>query len=68
MGLMEKIFGTYSDRELKKIEPLVNKVMSLEGEMENFLIMSLKKKLKNLKIELRMVKQLMTYFQKLLLL
>ena len=25
MGLMEKIFGTYSERELKKIEPLDNK-------------------------------------------
>ena len=32
MGFMEKVFGTHSQRELKKIEPLVNKVMSLEGE------------------------------------
>ena len=32
MGFMEKVFGTHSQRELKKIEPLVNKVMSLEDE------------------------------------
>ena len=30
MGLMEKVFGTHSQRELKKIEPIVQKVMSLE--------------------------------------
>ena len=32
MGFMEKLFGTHSQRELKKIEPIVNKVMSLEDE------------------------------------
>ena len=30
MGFMEKVFGTHSQRELKKIEPLVEKVMGLE--------------------------------------
>ena len=30
MGFMEKVFGTHSQRELKKIEPIVNKVMGLE--------------------------------------
>ena len=30
MGLFEKIFGTYSDRELKRIEPIKNKVLELE--------------------------------------
>ena len=30
MGLLTKIFGTRSDRELKKIQPLVNKVLALE--------------------------------------
>ena len=34
MGLLEKIFGTYSERELKKIEPIVDSVMKLEPEME----------------------------------
>lgn len=46
---MEKIFGTYSDRELKKIEPLVNKVMSLEGEMEKLSDTELKDKTEEFK-------------------
>ncbi len=33
-GVIEKIIGTYSDRELKRIRPIVDKVLSLEGEME----------------------------------
>lgn len=49
MGLMEKIFGTYSDRELKKIEPLVNKVMSLEGEMGKLSDNELKEKTEEFK-------------------
>ncbi len=32
MGLITKIFGTRSSRELKKIQPLVDKVLSLEEE------------------------------------
>lgn len=46
---MEKIFGTYSDRELKKIEPLVNKVMSLEDEMEKLSDNELKEKTEEFK-------------------
>lgn len=30
MGLFEKIFGTYSSRELKKIQPIVDSVLALE--------------------------------------
>ena len=30
MGLFDKIFGTYSDREIKRIEPIMNKVLELE--------------------------------------
>ena len=30
MGLFQKLFGTHSDRELKKLNPLVDKVMALE--------------------------------------
>ena len=30
MSLVEKIFGTFSDRELKKINPLTKKVLDLE--------------------------------------
>ena len=30
MGLITKIFGTRSQRELKKIQPLVDKILALE--------------------------------------
>ena len=32
MGLITKIFGTRSQRELKKIQPLVDKILALEEE------------------------------------
>ncbi len=34
MGFLDKIFGTYSDRELKRVRPIADAVMALEGEME----------------------------------
>ena len=33
MGLIKKIFGTYSERELKRITPIVDKIESLRPEM-----------------------------------
>ena len=30
MGLVSKIFGTRSQREIKKIQPLVDKILALE--------------------------------------
>ena len=30
MGLFEKIFGTYSDREVKRIKPIMNKILEME--------------------------------------
>ena len=32
MGLLDKVFGSYSDRELKKIRPIVDKIVALEDE------------------------------------
>ena len=32
MGLLDKIFGTYSERELKRIEPIKNKVLEFEDK------------------------------------
>ena len=32
MGLLSKLFGTRSEREIKKIQPLVNKILALEEE------------------------------------
>ena len=34
MGLIQKVFGTHSERELKKIMPLVDKVESLRPQMQ----------------------------------
>ena len=34
MSLMEKIFGSFSDKELKKIRPIADKVLALEPEMQ----------------------------------
>ncbi|MBO5059892.1 MAG: preprotein translocase subunit SecA [Clostridia bacterium] len=33
MGLFDKVFGTYSERELKRIKPIADKVMALEDQM-----------------------------------
>ena len=34
MGLLNKIFGTYSERELKKIYPIRDKVLALEEQLD----------------------------------
>lgn len=34
MGILEKVFGSYSDKEIRKIMPVVNKINSLEPEIE----------------------------------
>lgn len=34
MGFLEKVFGTYSDREVKRILPIVDKIDSLSAEMQ----------------------------------
>ncbi len=35
MGLLEKIFGSYSEKELKRIKPTIAKIEALEPEMVN---------------------------------
>ncbi len=34
MNVVEKLFGTHSDRELKRIEPIVDQIEALEPEMQ----------------------------------
>ena len=34
MGLFDKIFGTHSQREMKGIDPIANKIEALAGEYE----------------------------------
>ena len=33
MGFLEKIFGTHSEREIKRLTPLVNKIENLRSQM-----------------------------------
>ena len=44
MGLMTKMFGTRSQRELKKIQPIADKVLALEEEYKNLSETALKAK------------------------
>ena len=44
MGLFDKIFGSYSDREVKRITPIVDKIDSLGPEMEKLSDEELKQK------------------------
>ncbi len=49
MGLIEKIFGSYSDREIKRIKPVVEKINSLEPEFESLTDAELKQKTEEFK-------------------
>ena len=44
MGLFTKLFGTRSDREIKKIQPTVDKILALETEYSNLSEEALKAK------------------------
>ena len=35
MGLIQKVFGTHSQHELKRIYPIVDHIEALEPEMQN---------------------------------
>ncbi|HDK7166888.1 TPA: preprotein translocase subunit SecA [Clostridium botulinum] len=35
MGILNKIFGTYSERELRRVNPIVNKIESLDEKMKS---------------------------------
>ena len=36
MAFLEKIFGSFSDKELKKIKPIADQVLALEGKYKAF--------------------------------
>ncbi|HZK26836.1 MAG TPA: preprotein translocase subunit SecA [Thermoclostridium sp.] len=44
MKLFEKIFGNYSDRETKRLEPIVDEIESLEADLEKLSDEELRKK------------------------
>ncbi len=54
MSLLEKIFGNYSDKELKRIKPIANRVMELEDEMSALSDAALKAKTQEFRERLQM--------------
>ena len=52
MGLLSKLFGTPSQREIKKIQPIVNKILALEDEYRNLSEDALKGKTQEFKSRL----------------
>ena len=49
MGLFTKLFGTRSEREIKKIQPTVDKILSMEGEFKALSETELKSKTQEFK-------------------
>ena len=49
MGFLEKIFGTHSERELKLVMPIVDKIEALESEYEALSDAELENKTKEFK-------------------
>lgn len=49
MNLFEKVFGTYSQRELKRIRPIADKVMALDEDMQKLTDAELKAKTQEFK-------------------
>ena len=52
-GILDKIFGTYSQRELKKIQPTVDKILSYEEEYKALSDSELKEKTPQFKERLK---------------
>ena len=53
MGLFDKIFGTYSEKEVKRIKPIVEKINNLETEIQALSDVELKAKTDYFKQELQ---------------
>ena len=49
MGLFEKVFGTHSEKELKKIAPIIDKIEALDEDMQKLSDDDLKAKTKEFK-------------------
>ena len=49
MGLLQKIFGTHSENELKRIYPIVDAIEALEPQMQKLTDGELKSKTKEFK-------------------
>ena len=53
MSILEKIFGTYSQRELKKIQPVADKILAMEPEYKKLTDSELKAKTNEFKERLK---------------
>ena len=53
MGLISKIFGTYSEKEVKRVRPIVEKINSLEEEISKLTDTELQAKTKEFKQKLQ---------------
>ncbi len=53
MGIIKKMFGSYSERELKRINPILNKVLELEEEYSRLSDKELKEKTNEFKSRYR---------------
>lgn len=53
MGFLSKIFGTYSEKEVKRVMPIVEKINSFEGEISKLSDTELKSKTKEFKERLK---------------
>ena len=53
MGVFDKLFGTYQDKELKKYEKIKDKILSLESEVQQLTDDELKNKTVEFKEQLQ---------------
>lgn len=53
MGIFKKIFGDYSEKEVKRVMPLVEKINSLEEEISKLTDVELKGKTAEFKVRLQ---------------
>ena len=53
MGLFEKLFGSYSSRELKRIDPIVEQVLSKESKYQAMSDSELRSQTDSLKLRLK---------------
>ena len=61
MGFFTKIFGTHSDHELKRIEPIVKKIEALRPEMQALSDEELKAKTPEFKESVHLVWSISAY-------
>lgn len=61
MGLIQKVFGTHSQHELKRIYPIVDHIEALEPEMQKLSDEELRDKQENIKKDTQRERRLMIF-------